>query len=134
MAVHVNHRPQPATFPRERPRPRYVNGIVDFDGARYRIGDAGDQVIAGDWDCDGTVTLALYRPSTGDVFHFDRTADNLTVSARTRVTGGTRAHARDTDGDGCDEIVIDRATGPPAVIRATASAARPRSPAAARAP
>jgi len=132
-AVHVNHRPQPATLPRERPRPRYVNGIVDFDGARYRVGEPGDQVVAGDWDCDGTLTLALYRPRTGDVFRFDRTADNLTISATTRVTGGTRAQARDLDADGCDEIVVDRPTGPPAVIRASASATRPRSPAAARA-
>ena len=110
-----------------------MNGVVDFAGARYRVGEPGDQVIAGDWDCDGRVTLALFRPRTGDVFRFDLTADNVTVSATTRVTGGTRAHARDVDADGCDEIVVDRSTGPPAIIRATASAARPRSPAAARA-
>ena len=132
-AVHVGHRhPQTATFPRERPRPRYANGVVDVDGARYRVGEPGDQVIAGDWDCDGAVTLAVFRPRTGDVFRFDRTADDVTVAATTRVIGGTSAHARDTDRDGCDEIVVDRVHGPPAIVRAIAAGATPRSPAAGR--
>ena len=38
--------------------------------ARWRLGTALDQLLLGDWDCDGTDTPALYEPSTGRVFQF----------------------------------------------------------------
>lgn len=44
---------------------------VTVDGVSYAVGEQGDQVALGDWDCDGRVTPALARPSTGEVFVFD---------------------------------------------------------------
>ena len=44
---------------------------VVVDGARYDVGAPGDAVAVADWDCDGTDTPAVVRPSTGDVFVFD---------------------------------------------------------------
>jgi hypothetical protein len=41
------------------------------DGRRYRMGADGDLVAVGDWDCDGSVTAAVLRPSTGAVHVFD---------------------------------------------------------------
>ena len=35
------------------------------------LGEAGDQVVLGDWDCDGVDTPALYRRATGQVQYFD---------------------------------------------------------------
>lgn len=39
-------------------------------GRRYAIGRAGDIVVTGDWDCDGTATPAVLRPETGEVAVF----------------------------------------------------------------
>ncbi len=44
---------------------------VVVDGARYDVGAPGDAVAVADWDCDGSDTPAVVRPSTGDVFVFD---------------------------------------------------------------
>ena len=51
------------------------------------LGDEGDLVAVGDWDCDGTDTPALLRPSTGEVFVFPewRLDAPLEVTAVTAV-------------------------------------------------
>jgi eukaryotic-like serine/threonine-protein kinase len=49
--------------------------VVSVDGRRFSVGDPGDRVVLGDWDCDGTPTAAIARPSTGEVFVFDRWPD-----------------------------------------------------------
>jgi hypothetical protein len=46
--------------------------VIDHGGRRYRIGQEGDVVVVGDWDCDGTPTPAVLRPATGDIAVFDR--------------------------------------------------------------
>jgi len=50
---------------------------IELDGREARIGsvtvslgDEGDLVALGDWDCDGVATPALLRPGTGEVFVF----------------------------------------------------------------
>ncbi len=35
------------------------------------LGEAGDQVVLGDWNCDGVDTPALYRRAAGEVQYFD---------------------------------------------------------------
>ena len=35
------------------------------------LGEAGDQVVLGDWNCDGVDTPALYRRAAGQVQYFD---------------------------------------------------------------
>jgi hypothetical protein len=38
---------------------------------RVALGERGDQVLLGDWDCDGVDTPGLYRPAAGEVQYFD---------------------------------------------------------------
>jgi hypothetical protein len=89
--------------------------VVEIDGQRWNVGQAGDIVAVGDWDCDGVVTPVSYRPSTGDVFVFSTWADEgepLTVEAVARVAGG-RALVADEGAspDGCDVPVIETTSG-----------------------
>jgi serine/threonine protein kinase len=46
--------------------------VVSVDGHRFSVGDPGDRVVLGDWNCDGTPTAAIARPSTGAVYVFDQ--------------------------------------------------------------
>ena len=45
--------------------------VLEHGGRRYAVGAVGDFVETGDWDCDGRVTAAIVRPSTGGVVLFD---------------------------------------------------------------
>lgn len=57
------------------PDPVVVDGrTVAAAGHRFAAGEAGDVVSVGDWDCDGVATVGLVRPSSGDIFLFDRWA------------------------------------------------------------
>lgn len=99
---------------------RYVDGVLEAGDARWALGQAGDQVAAGDWGCQGTRTLALFRPSTGEVFRFDGWAtpeQDVKATAVVRVPGGVAIRAADVDRDGCHEAVVERATGAAEVIR-----------------
>jgi hypothetical protein len=98
----------------------YTDGVLQAAGRRWALGRAGDQVATGNWGCQGTFTLALFRPSTGEVFRFDDWAGpghDLKATAIAVVTGGQALRAADVDRDGCHEVVVERATGPAAVIR-----------------
>ncbi len=78
------------------------------DGARYQVGEPGDILVVGDWDCRGDSTPGLYRPRTGEVFLFDvwPTGDEVTSrpAAATGITGG---EAQVSGGpDGCDILTL----------------------------
>ena len=45
-------------------------GFVTIDDTPYPVGAPGDQLLVGDWDCDGVSTLALAE-SSGRVYVFD---------------------------------------------------------------
>ena len=47
-----------------------VGNEVRSGGHRWSVGAPGDLVAVGDWDCDGTTTPALVRPSTGRLHVF----------------------------------------------------------------
>ena len=99
---------------------RYADGILQAGDIRWSLGQPGDQVATGDWSCRGTRTLALYRPSTGDIFRFDGWAGpgtDVTATAVGRVPGGSALRAADVDRDGCHEAVVERGTGAPEVVR-----------------
>ncbi len=66
------------------------SGVVDTGEVRFAVGDPGDLVVVGDWDCDGDATAALLRPATGEVFVFDRWArpgEDLAVRPVARLEG-----------------------------------------------
>lgn len=44
---------------------------ADGELLRFRVGQPGDQLALGDWDCDGTATAAVVRSGTGETFVFD---------------------------------------------------------------
>lgn len=47
----------------------------------WSLGQPGDQLVLGDWDCDGLVTPGLRRPSTGESFRFDEWPTERPVAA-----------------------------------------------------
>jgi hypothetical protein len=114
----VRPRP-PTTSTTLTPAVDYHDGIYRSVDGSWSVGANGDLVVLGDWDCDGEDTLALLRPSTGGVFAFaawatddrDVSADPLSV-----VAGATTIDARDTDGDGCDDVVVTDAAGVTTVL------------------
>jgi serine/threonine-protein kinase len=50
---------------------RRVGNVLERDGERFALGDAGDVPVLGDWDCDGIDTPGVFRPSTGAAHLFD---------------------------------------------------------------
>ncbi len=94
---------------------------VDAGTARWTLGEPGDVVAVGDWDCDGEASAALFRPSTGDVFFFSAWAPSdepVTVGASQRVVGGVGLRAQ-PDGEGCDHLVVERADGTTTTVEVT---------------
>jgi hypothetical protein len=78
---------------------------------RYDLGRAGDELLLGDWDCDGRDTAGLYRPGTGEVFLFStwphpgRTLAPATI-ARTPVRNGRAAVRRRLGGGACARVEV----------------------------
>ena len=90
------------------------DGVVTFRGARYAIGLTPDAAVAGDWDCTGRPTLALLHD--GRVLAFDAWAEEgRDVAARVvgQVPQATGLRAVDVDGDGCHDLEVVTAAGPP---------------------
>lgn len=78
-------------------------------GRTFEVGRRGDHVQVGDWDCDGRATIAVVRPSTGEVFVFggwNPSGPPVTVRAADVVPGATSLHA----GSGSSCVVV--AVGP----------------------
>ena len=85
-------------------------GLVALGETSYRIGVEGDEVYVGDWDCDGTATAAVVRPSSGAVFFFSEWADGdaeVVVDPVAVLGPSTGGAVNDEDGDGCPDLVID---------------------------
>jgi hypothetical protein len=53
------------------PLVRTGNVLSRGGGLRFSVGDPGDVVLVGDWDCDGVATVGVWRPGTGEAFVFD---------------------------------------------------------------
>jgi hypothetical protein len=90
-----------------------ADGVVHAGEQRWAVGEPGDVLAVGDWDCDGAATPAAYRPTTGDVFVFDTWAASgqpVAVEAAARVADGTTLAAERGD-DGCDALVVATASG-----------------------
>ena len=70
--------------------------VLEHGGRRYAVGATGDFVETGDWDCDGQLTAAIVRPSTGDVVLFDswpEPGETISLPVRWSVDSPTGAEA-----------------------------------------
>ncbi|NNC42604.1 MAG: metallophosphoesterase family protein [Acidimicrobiia bacterium] len=80
----------------------------DSSVERFFFGEPGDLPVYGDWDCDGTSTVGMYRSATGFVYLRN---DDSTGSADLEYFFGLPGDipiAGDWDGDGCDTVSIYR--------------------------
>ena len=86
--------------------------VLTVDGRRYRVGQDGDEVLVGDWDCDGAPTPALLRPATGEVFVFPTWADDgqLEVVAALQV-GDAEGLVSAERNDGCSTLLVRTSSG-----------------------
>ncbi|MEX1177438.1 MAG: serine/threonine-protein kinase [Nitriliruptor sp.] len=82
---------------------------ADAEPIRYQLGEPGDVLLVGDWDCDGGQSPGLYRPATGEAFTFDGFAGEggELESRPARDTGVPDGDPVVTTGeDGCDRIDV----------------------------
>jgi eukaryotic-like serine/threonine-protein kinase len=87
---------------------------IPLDGTEKQIGlgEPGDQVVLGDWNCDGVDTPGLYRRAAGEVQYFDVWPSVEQRSYRpdaveNAATGGEAELERGSGGDGdCDRVRI----------------------------
>jgi hypothetical protein len=84
------------------------NGLLERTArtrdTHWSVGQSDDQAAVGDWDCDGSQTLGVYRPATGEWFAFDSWAENSqsTVAAGFRLDGSLFVEHN----NGCDRPVV----------------------------
>ena len=93
-------------------------GSVSAGPARWTLGQPGDVIAIGDWECDGRAAPALLRPATGDVFVFPGWAaegEPVTVEARDSLPGAVAIRAEPAV-DGCDDLVVDLGSGATATV------------------
>jgi hypothetical protein len=95
----------------------------EADGATYSVGGAGDVIVLGDWDCDGSPGVALLQPDDGDVYLFDRLASQGTpITGRlvATVPGAVDLEAIEQP-TGCSSLSVRHADGSPQLIVVGAS-------------
>lgn len=85
--------------------------LLHDDGSidSFYFGRPGDIPIFGDWDCNGTDTAGMFRPSTGFAYLTNR---NQTSTASIRFHFGDIGDipiVGDWNGDGCDTLGVYRA-------------------------
>lgn len=93
--------------------------VLEHAGVRYAIGDPGDIVVLGDWDCDGMPTPSVVRRADGSAWVFRRWADGAEVAAADLLGDGlapVAAVSRKEEG-GCDVLAITTADGREVVVR-----------------
>ena len=90
---------------------------ITLDGRpeEIQLGAVGDQLVLGDWDCDGADTPALYQAASGVVHYFDVwpsvEQQSYPPSGTEQVAvGGTASLAAGED-DGCDRVAVDGVVG-----------------------
>jgi eukaryotic-like serine/threonine-protein kinase len=66
-----------------------ADNVLEHEGARYALGEAGDEPMLGDWNCDGVATPGVRRASDGRLHLFDRwAAGDQPLPAATVVAPG----------------------------------------------
>lgn len=74
----------------------------------FYFGVPGDQPLLADWDCDGTETVGMYRPSNGFVYLRNSNTQGVAEIDFFYGVAGDVPLAGDWDGDGCDTLAIYR--------------------------
>ncbi len=96
------------------PQPYGRSGTsLHLDGQTYTVGGPGDRVAVGDWDCNGTMTPGLVRPSTGEVFLFrtwSGAGSGMTIGPTAIVGGATSLQARPA-GTACAPPLVQLSDG-----------------------
>ena len=76
---------------------------------RYQVGKPGDQLVLGDWDCNGTDTLGIYRPVTGERFLFQSWPVGKALAADSVPGAPLGGMARVVHGNkGCDRLEVQQ--------------------------
>jgi tRNA A-37 threonylcarbamoyl transferase component Bud32 len=89
----------------------FNNGVVIINNERYAVGEPTDEVAIGNWSCNDKITLALLRPSTGEVFVFDEwPAAGKDAQPRTLQTGSPTTGLHAIHNDDCDAIGVANGT------------------------
>lgn len=117
-------RPQSETGPRpettDAGTPYAVAGTsIRAEGRTYALGRKGDRVAVGDWDCNGTMTPGLVRPSTGEIFLFASwagTGTGVTISPTAVLPGAASLRANSAD-TACAAPVVAMADGTMSPLR-----------------
>lgn len=100
---------------------RVVDNLVTVGGDTRAFGDDGDVAAIGDWDCDGRASVAVLRPTSGEIFVFPpwgARTDVITVAPVTRLPGATDLVGRLADGGHCHDLLAvfaDRRS-PPQIV------------------
>lgn len=107
----------------DQPAATVDGNVVTMGERRYEIGEPGDIVVVGDWDCDGTDTPALLRPATGGLFVFDRWAGTSPMEVTpVRVVDGANGLRGLEEPQGCDRLVVRRQDGSEVAVRSERAA------------
>lgn len=88
--------------------------FIDAGRQTFEVGQSGDALSLGDWNCDGQVTPGLVRPGTGEIFLFESWPDGptgITVDASTVVPDAERLDPGPTDGPCAPPTVVLRGGG-----------------------
>jgi len=80
-------------------------GAAEFS---FVFGDRGDVPFVGDFDGDGTDSVGLHRPSTGQVYLKNSLTGGLADIQFTFGNPGDKMVAGDWDGDGVDTVAVYR--------------------------
>lgn len=81
------------------------DGRIEHAGRRYAVGEPGDVVLLGDWDCDGTASPAVHRPATGQLWRFDAWPETA-VPLAPAVVSTVAADVAVRRSGGCDQLVV----------------------------
>ena len=85
--------------------------IISTDDGRWSLGETGDFVLVGDWDCDGTAAPGLVRKNSGSVYFFEGwSPPSVPLLAHPVATVGEPIDAEPLEG--CGGIRVSTPTGP----------------------
>lgn len=74
----------------------------------FYYGVPGDYPLMGDWDCDGTDTVGMFRPSNGYAYLRNSNTQGFADVEFFFGMGGDIPLVGDWDGDGCDTLAVYR--------------------------